>query len=270
MTQMAKNQKLIHSGYNTHMEPNPDDPKSSDSLVHVTNHRLTEKLLFSALLLITGVVMMTQIRQGISMQEKFTSANKEFAIYQQQLSDLADQNKQLKTDYQLLAEQKDALTESVLQEQGYSELAISLSDARMLAGLSSVSGEGITITMNDSTITDTTDINQLSLIHSQDVQYVLDLLKSAGAQAIDINGERIVFTTSITCTGPTIRVNNSRYPVPFVISAICDPESTYDILQNDSYLQYRKDSSVEIDFVINRSLTIPAFSDIVIICTDSC
>lgn len=227
--------------------------------------RHVENLLFMVLLLLFGIFLMTQIRDGISMQEQRSSAKEKHETYLLQLDDLKSENDKLKEQNTLLAVQKDALTESVLNEQGYSELAESLAGIRKLAGLTIVDGAGVTITLSDSTITDTTDVNQSSLIHSQDVQYFVDLLKSAGSKAIAINGERIVCTTSIICTGPTIRVNNSRYPVPFVITAVCDPNTTYDILQNDPHIIFRISEGVEIAFQKNDSISIPAFSDVTVI-----
>lgn len=226
---------------------------------------LVENLLFMVLLLLFGTFLMIQIREGISMQEQFSSSRQKHDAYLLQLDDLKSENDKLKEQNTLLASQKDALTESVLNEQGYSELAASLAGIRDLAGLTVIDGPGVTITLSDSTITDTTDVNQSSLIHSQDVQYFVDLLKTAGAKAIAINGERIVCTTSIICTGPTIRVNNSRYPVPFVITAVCDPNTTYDILQNDSHVIFRISEGVEIVFKKTDKLSIPAFSDFTVI-----
>jgi uncharacterized protein YlxW (UPF0749 family) len=230
-----------------------------------TKKRFVENLLFMVILLLFGTFLMTQIRDGISMQEQLTSAKEKHAAYLLQLDDLKNENDRLKEQNTLLAAQKNALTESVLNEQGYSELAESLAQIRGLAGFTIVEGAGVTITLSDSTITDTTDINQSSLIHSQDVQYFVDLLKAAGAKAIAINGDRIVCTTSIICTGPTIRVNNSRYPVPFVITAVCDPNTTYDILQNDSHALFRISEGVEIAFKKNDLISIPAFSDLTVI-----
>jgi uncharacterized protein YlxW (UPF0749 family) len=89
----------------------------------------------------------------------------------------------------------------------------------------------------------------------------VDLLVNSGATAIDINGERIVNTTSILCAGPTIRINDRRYPAPFVIHAVCDPVSTYDILFSDSRIIDRMVESIVIDITIQDFLVIPAFSD---------
>lgn len=223
--------------------------------------RLAENLLYMVLFLMLGTFLSMQIREGISVQEQITSSKARHAAYQQQLDDLVSENIRLKEQSITLAGQKDQLTENVLNEQGYSELAASLAEIRELAGLTVVEGGGVTITLSDSTITDTSDMNQSSLIHSQDVQYFVDLLKASGAKALAINGERIVCTTSISCTGPTIRVNNSRYPVPFIITAVCDPAATYDILKNDKYIAFRISEGVEIAFSQNAAISIPAFSD---------
>ena len=55
------------------------------------------------------------------------------------------------------------------------------------------------------------------------VDLVVNELLAAGAEAVSINGERVVATTAIRCVGPTILVNNVRSSVPFVIKAIGDP-----------------------------------------------
>ena len=204
---------------------------------------------------------MTMIRESISLQQQLTAAKQNYSAYQQQLANLQTENENLKAENQALGVQKDQLTEDVLNEQGYSELALSLADTRRLAGLTDVEGAGVSITLSDSTITDTSDVNQTSLIHSQDVQYVVDMLKAAGAEAIAINGERIVCTSVIICTGPTIRINNSRYPVPFVITAVCDPDTAYSLLQNDAYIAYRKSNKCEISVSKKDDLVIPAFSN---------
>ena len=248
-----------------HLHANMMKVSGKDSANPRFQGRLVESILFTVLLLSLGFFLSIQIREGINLQAQLSSSKEKQSAYMQQLADLKSSNVKLKEENTKLAEQKNTMTENVLNEQGYSELAASLTKTRELAGLTEVSGTGITITLNDSNITDTANVSQTSLIHSQDVEYIVDLLKSSGAKAIAINGERIVCSTSIICTGPTIRVNNSRYPVPFVITAICDSNTTYDILQNDSHILFRKSEGIEINFAKKAELTIPAFSDSTVI-----
>lgn len=226
-----------------------------------TKNRRTEGILFMILLLFLGCFTTMQIREGISVAEKYSSVKLKYGSYQVQLEDLKEQKADLQAENTQLNEQRDALANRILNEQGYSEMAESLARIKSFACLTNVEGSGITVTLNDSNITSTSDANSLSVIHSQDIQYVVDLLKAVGAKAIAINGERIVGTTVIECTGPTVRVNNSRYPVPFVVTAVCDPDAAANLFAMDSYIAYRISCGVEIQVTRNESILIPAFSD---------
>lgn len=96
-----------------------------------------------------------------------------------------------------------------------------LDHARLLGGLTDVVGSGIILTLDDSRVRLSQEIDPKdTIIHDYQLIEVINLLKSRGAQAISINGERIVATSEIQCAGPTVSVNGTRYSVPFVISAI--------------------------------------------------
>jgi uncharacterized protein YlxW (UPF0749 family) len=236
----------------------PQDRASSD--VKLKN-RHTERILFMILLIFLGCFITMQIRESITVAEKYSSLKLKYGNYQVQLENLEKQKTDLQAENTQLNEQRDALANRILNEQGYSEMAASLAQIKAFACLTNVEGSGITVTLNDSDLSSTTDTTSLSVIHSQDIQYVVDLLKAAGAKAIAINGERIVGTTVIECTGPTVRVNNSRYPVPFVVTAVCDPDAAANLFATDSYIAYRLSGGVEIDVSKNESILIPAFSD---------
>ena len=49
---------------------------------------------------------------------------------------------------------------------------------------------------------------------------VVNELKAAGAEAISINGQRIIATSAIRCVGPVIQVNYQKVAAPFEIKAI--------------------------------------------------
>ena len=73
----------------------------------------------------------------------------------------------------------------------------------MLLCQTDVTGEGIIITLKDGT-TNSSDILSSSLmatdviVHNSDLYHVVNDLKNAGAEAIEINGQRVVNTSSIT------------------------------------------------------------------------
>jgi len=63
------------------------------------------------------------------------------------------------------------------------------------------------------------------VVHDSDLLGVINELRSAGAEALSLNGERILATSEIRCAGNTVSVNNTRYAAPFVIRAIGDPDA---------------------------------------------
>ena len=97
-----------------------------------------------------------------------------------------------------------------------------------LIGTIDVSGEGIIITLADnSNVTNQTigifDNISNYLIHDTDLIMLVNELKNAGAEAISINDERIISTTSITCDGTVVLVNGNKLSSPFTIKAIGSP-----------------------------------------------
>ncbi|GBC93444.1 hypothetical protein HRbin15_01935 [bacterium HR15] len=106
----------------------------------------------------------------------------------------------------------------------------SLQAAKMLAGLVEVEGPGIELILRDSErrpapgSTESLLID-LYIIHDYDLLRVVNELRQAGAEAIAINGQRLVATSAIRCVGPVIYINDIKMASPFVIHAIGDPNT---------------------------------------------
>lgn len=96
--------------------------------------------------------------------------------------------------------------------------------AEVLAGLADTTGAGIILTLNDSKIKSEQNPENF-IIHDEDLRKVVNELYSAGAEAISINGERMITTSSIRCVGPAILINGNKYAPPFEIRAIGNPKT---------------------------------------------
>jgi len=94
--------------------------------------------------------------------------------------------------------------------------------AENLAGLTDVYGPGVIVTLSDAKNADPNMPAEYFIIHDSDMRSLVNELLAAGAEAISINGERVVSTTAIRCVGPVVIVNNTRSGAPFVIKAIGD------------------------------------------------
>lgn len=108
-------------------------------------------------------------------------------------------------------------------------LAEQLQTAEITAGTTKVQGTGVIVTMKEDPTFKTSGkstVNEdLYIIHDDDVLKVVNELRDAGAEAVSINGERLLATSEIRCSGSTISINNHRYSVPYVITAIGEPKT---------------------------------------------
>ena len=96
-------------------------------------------------------------------------------------------------------------------------------DLKLQACLLPLEGIGLIIRMDDSAKEAKSGENpNLYVIHDDDLLRVINELRAAGAEALSINGQRIVDTSEIRCAGPTLSVNNVRSSAPYEISAIGD------------------------------------------------
>jgi uncharacterized protein YlxW (UPF0749 family) len=145
-------------------------------------------------------------------------------------------------------------------------------EARRPAGLTKVTGPGITVTLADAPRevreSSTEDINKL-VVHQQDIQAVVNAMWAAGATAVTIEGQRVVTTTGIQCAGSTVQVNGLYFPQPYEISAVGDPAALEERIDIDSYLQeYRRQSemeSIQIGWSLSQgdNLVAPAYAGLV-------
>ncbi|KRQ86581.1 hypothetical protein ABG79_01564 [Caloramator mitchellensis] len=109
-----------------------------------------------------------------------------------------------------------------------STLKKELDYVKLFSGYDDVKGNGIRILIDDNHDYESSDDNILDYItHNSDILYVVFDLKNAGAEAISVNGKRIVSISEITCEGPIIKINGEYIVPPFEILAIGDPDALY-------------------------------------------
>jgi uncharacterized protein YlxW (UPF0749 family) len=100
-----------------------------------------------------------------------------------------------------------------------------IEDLKPLAGLTALEGPGLVVTLDDARLPATAKNIERSIVHSQDITDVVNAAWKAGAEAIAINGERIVGTSS--CVGATIQINGRLMSPPYVINVIGSSEDLY-------------------------------------------
>ena len=121
--------------------------------------------------------------------------------YDQEYEELQNANKKLER----------VRTAASKNTEGSEENEAELLKNNMIIGLTDVEGEGVIVTLKDDTsITSDslaiTDSMSNHLVHDSDLISIVNELKNAGAEAISINDQRVVISTSITCEGNVISI----------------------------------------------------------------
>lgn len=133
-----------------------------------------------------------------------------------------------------------------------------------MIGMTDVTGPGVIVTLSDSKRDANTVLNANELVvHDVDVLSVINELKNAGAEAISINDQRIVPTSSISCGGNIIDINGEKVGAPFVIKAIGLPEQLAALSRPGGYLEYLKRDTIGVDLKKSNSITIPKYMGII-------
>jgi len=96
-------------------------------------------------------------------------------------------------------------------------------------GLAAMSGRGLVVSLSDSELAESPsgNVNDL-VIHSEDVRAVVNALWRAGAEAIAVNGQRLVGTSAVVCVGNTLLVNGTVHSPPYVAAAIGPDRDKFD------------------------------------------
>ena len=165
---------------------------------------------YSTALTVTCVVLgvIIGVQANTVKQQRVSTEN-------QRLSEAIVALNQMQAERDALLEQNKAL-EKTLKEGSF---GTEMEELLAFAGLTEVTGTGVTVTMNDSSTRGGSDMNAY-LVHAEDLLSVVNELNGAGAEAVSINGQRMVGNSAITCAGSIVMVNGVRVAAPFEIAAV--------------------------------------------------
>lgn len=178
-------------------------------------------------------VMCILLSIGISMQMNIVGQSNLMITYTQEENELKSQILRERDEYSrntiLLANREEVLeNERSLATQNDAKLEEgreNIEELQKFIGATEVSGTGVVVRLADGQYDYDQVINASSmLVHDADVLGIINELKNAGAEAISINGQRVISTTSIECGGNVININGEKVGAPFEIQAIGLPE----------------------------------------------
>jgi uncharacterized protein YlxW (UPF0749 family) len=181
-------------------------------------------LVLPAILLILGVLVTAAVVQERAEEERLPAQAQELVelvrIRRAAIEDLAAQVGALNQRLEQAQEQQAAGSARVRA------VVRRIDRLRAPAGLAPVEGPGLVIELADSpqaprTRGELTDLR----IQDVDLRLVVNALWEAGAEAVAVNGRRVVATTAIREAGDRVLVNFDPVSSPYRVAAIGDPDA---------------------------------------------
>lgn len=152
--------------------------------------------------------------------------------------------------------------EKALSENGRGSATLNdqLQSSKLFAGVTEVEGAGVKVTLKDNARAGGLPGEQ-DLIHDIDVLRVTNELFASGAEAVSVNGQRLVSTSPIRCAGTTILVNWVPLAAPYTILAIGEVDTLYNgfTISGGIMTEITGASPTMIQIQREKSIRIPAY-----------
>ncbi|MCQ1528126.1 DUF881 domain-containing protein [Lutispora saccharofermentans] len=207
---------------------------------------------------------------GIMVAVQFkTVKNNVGPVTEYRARELASQLKRVTTEKDNLAALKNELEKKLrdyenAEAEGNSAakfLSEELNKARIIAGLVDVEGPGITMLVDDLKFTEHYNYN---IIDYTDLLELVNELNAAGAEAISINGQRVISTTEIRQAGLHININTVKFAPPFTFKAIGDPKTLEAALRmRDGIIQRIEGKGIAISITQEQSIIVKKYDGVI-------
>jgi uncharacterized protein YlxW (UPF0749 family) len=159
--------------------------------------------------------------------------------------DLSTVVRQATQDADALRERRNELAKEVeelttaLADTGVGRAQAQVDDLRVPAGLAAMRGPGLTVTLDDApsdSISAAGIDPNLLVVHQQDIQAVVNAMWAGGAEAMTVQGQRVISTTGIKCVGNTVVLHGIPYSPPYEITAVGDPAAMLAAVNESPYI----------------------------------
>ena len=212
---------------------------------------------------IIGLLLVTQfgVTEGQSVYFSPKVAGEYKTSINSEKSEIENIRSRIRETEEQLTKYENAIDEESIYEIT-DELAAEVMKYKMFSGYEAVQGSGVTIVVDDGTrqLYDGEDVNVL-LVHDIDIIIIINDLKRSGAEAVSVNGQRIVDRTEIVCSGYTVRINGQILARPFVIKAIGDGKRmSASLISSEGYGSLLKTYGVQFDVELEDDVFIQRYA----------
>jgi len=210
------------------------------------------------LFLILGLIISTQTKKHILAERSLLPVERQLNGLVALLKETQSKKAELEKQVTKLRQKERIINREALSEDRFKTLY-------QIAGLTTASGEGIIIKLEDRNtkkILKSTDLlDNDGLIHSDDLLKIVNELKAAGAKAIAINNQRLVTISEISTAGNSILVNQARLNPPYVIRAIGPIKMMISALKmRGGIVEYLEVFGIKVSIETKTNIKIPAYN----------
>lgn len=195
-----------------------------------TRSRWRSGLLLGAVLALAGLLVTTTVVQTQRRQSSVASARA--ALIGEIRSRTADTDALQARVAALRAEVAQANRQALALTATGTAAGARLSQVELVSGVSPVVGPGLAVVLDDADanrargngVGDGSLLDQ-GRVRDRDLQYLVNGLWAAGAEAVAVNGQRLTAVTAIRSAGAAILVDYRPLTRPYTVSVIGDPKT---------------------------------------------
>ncbi|MDP3051757.1 MAG: DUF881 domain-containing protein [Eubacteriales bacterium] len=207
--------------------------------------------------IILGVLLALQFRVSSEPQPAVASGERARELTNE-LSELRKEKQSLALDVADLEERVMTARQGI----GQAEAAIinEIEKHRVLAGLTDVAGPGVEIILQNVRRSEQPADAAVFSIRDEELVMLVNELRGAGAEAIAVNGQRIISTSEIRLAFPFINVNLIRISPPYTVSAIGDPEALRNMVElSGGLVEILRDWGIDVQVEVLDEVIVPAY-----------
>lgn len=212
-------------------------------------------LVFGILCLILTFAITVQLRVS-SLSESESSQTKITDKLKDEIFRLNDENVKLAEKFQnTTSELDDARNQAAQNDSSSKDTSELIKKYTIVSGKTDVTGQGIIIKYKPSD-------NEAKADMVKDLRDIVNEIKNAGAEAIEINNQRIVGTTAIEMVKNKIEINDTEVSENFIIKAIGDSNLMYSgLIRPGGTIENIRESGVSIEINSENTIKINKYNE---------
>ena len=207
------------------------------------------------------IVVQSKITNGLQLYVSAKTITDYQTTITSEIEDMARIQKLVKETEKKLAEYEALINDENTDIKD--KLLDELNYYKLIGAKTKVNGEGVVVIVDDGTreLYEGEDPNSV-LVHDMDILTIINELNRSGAEVLAVNGQRVTNTTSISCSGYTVRINGQFFARPFEIRAIGDSKRmAAALIGPDGYGTLLQDYGVIFKVTIKDDVTIPMYPE---------